>query len=169
MRLHTKTCSNWNDKILAIIWTCQICMPEAVGGKMWPWFEPDCDKSLMQLPAFGTVEVKRSFVSLFRMIYTSSDWRHLWDDSPNEWQLKFEGYSPDTSQVLIDVNEEENRQSLRYHSQKLAIACALIRASQGSPIRIYRNLRMRSDFHTYTKLISMIFVILVIMQLLVKF
>ncbi|OMO93484.1 hypothetical protein COLO4_16917 [Corchorus olitorius] len=74
-----------------------------------------------------------------------------------EWQLKFEGYSPDTSQVLLDVNEEEKKERLKGHSQKLAIAFALINTSQGSPIRIARNLRMCNDCHTYTKLISVIY------------
>ena len=62
-----------------------------------------------------------------------------------EWQLKFEGYSLNTSQVLLDVVEEEKRQRLIIHSQKLAIAFALIHTSQGSPVRIVRNIRMCSD------------------------
>jgi hypothetical protein len=74
-----------------------------------------------------------------------------------EWQLKFEGYSPDTSHVLFDVDEEEKRQRLKAHSQKLAMAFALIHTSQGAPIRIARNLRMCNDCHTYTKLISVIY------------
>ncbi|XP_057977393.1 pentatricopeptide repeat-containing protein At1g31920 [Malania oleifera] len=74
-----------------------------------------------------------------------------------EWQLKFEGYSPDTTQVLLDVDEDEKRWRLSGHSQKLAIAFALIHTSQGSPIRIVRNIGMCSDCHTYTKLISMIY------------
>jgi hypothetical protein len=74
-----------------------------------------------------------------------------------EWQLKFEGYIPDTSQVLLDVEEEEKKERLKYHSQKLAIAFGLIHTSEGSPLRITRNLRMCSDCHTYTKYISMIY------------
>lgn len=74
-----------------------------------------------------------------------------------EWQLKFEGYRPDTSQVLLDVDEEEKQQRLRYHSQKLAIAFSLINTAKGSPIRITRNVRMCGDCHSYTKLISEIY------------
>lgn len=74
-----------------------------------------------------------------------------------EWQLRFEGYEADTSQVLADVDEEEKRERLRSHSQKLAIAFSLITTAQGSMIRVVRNVRMCSDCHSYTKLISMIY------------
>lgn len=115
-------------------------------------------KGLMQMPGFSIVEVKRKFYK-----FVSQDMSHLQSEDiyemihQMEWQLKFEGYSPDTSEVLMDVQEEEKGQRLRYHSQKLAIACALINTPQGCPIKIFRNLRMCSDCHTYTKLISMIF------------
>ncbi|KAJ4950073.1 hypothetical protein NE237_026905 [Protea cynaroides] len=115
-------------------------------------------RGLIQMPGFSTVEVKRKvhkFVSqdklrpecdaVYEMIHQM------------EWQLRFEGYIPDTSQVLLDVNEEEKQQRLSGHSQKLAIAFALIHTSKGSTIRIVKNLRMCSDCHKYTKLISKIF------------
>lgn len=115
-------------------------------------------KGLIQTPGFSLVEVKRKvyrFVSqdtsfpkcdgVYEMIHQM------------EWQLKFEGYSPDTSVVLHDVDEEEKRQRLSSHSQKLAIAFVLLHTSQGSPIRIVRNIRMCSDCHTYTKFISSIY------------
>ena len=116
------------------------------------------EKGLVQTPGFSLVEAKRSvykfvsqdksqpqFDSIYGMIHQM------------EWQLKFEGYTPHTSQVLLDVDEEEKRERLKYHSQKLAIAFALIHTSEGSPIRVSRNLRMCNDCHTYTKFISMIY------------
>lgn len=75
-----------------------------------------------------------------------------------EWQLRFEGYSPETSQVaVVDGGEEEKRRALAGHSQKLAIAFGLISTHHGSPIRIVRNLRMCGDCHTYSKLVSKVF------------
>ncbi|KAF3447703.1 hypothetical protein FNV43_RR08406 [Rhamnella rubrinervis] len=71
--------------------------------------------------------------------------------------LRYTERSTNTSQVLIDVDDKEKRERLKYHSQKLAIAFALLHTSQGSPIRIARNLRMCSDCHTYAKFISVIF------------
>ena len=115
-------------------------------------------KGLSQRPGFSLVEVKRKMHR-----FVSQDAGHPQSESvyemlyQMEWQLKFEGYSPDTTQVLCDVDEEEKKQRLSGHSQKLAIAYALIHTSQGSPIRIVRNLRMCNDCHTYTKLISIIF------------
>ncbi|URE26986.1 PPR repeat [Musa troglodytarum] len=67
------------------------------------------------------------------------------------------GYTPDASQVLLDVEEEEKRRMVAAQSQKLAIAFALLNTSQGSPIRIITNLRMGKDCHTYTALVSTIF------------
>ncbi|KAA8525823.1 hypothetical protein F0562_007678 [Nyssa sinensis] len=108
------------------------------------------DKKLAQTPGFSLVEVKRNVYK-----FVSQDKSHPQCDGvyemlhQMEWQLEFEGYSPDTSQVLLDVDEEEKRQRLSRHSQKLAIAFALIHTSQGSPIRIVRNIRMCNDCHIY--------------------
>ncbi|KAK7307343.1 hypothetical protein VNO77_40310 [Canavalia gladiata] len=116
------------------------------------------EKRLVQTPGFSLVEAKRKvykFVSQDKsqpLCDTIYDMIHQM-----EWQLKFEGYKPDTSQVLLDVDEEEKRQRLKYHSQKLAIAFALIHTSEGSPIRISRNLRMCNDCHKYTRFISLIY------------
>ncbi|KAI3858498.1 hypothetical protein MKX03_018795 [Papaver bracteatum] len=116
------------------------------------------DKGLSQIPGFSTVEVKRKlhkFVSQDKSHPKSNDIYEMIHHM--EWQLKFEGYLPDLSQVLFDVDEEEKRDRLRAHSQKLAIAYALLYTSQESTIRVVKNLRMSSDCHTYTKLISKIF------------
>lgn len=113
---------------------------------------------LIQTPGFSLVEMKRKvykFVSQDKSQPHSNSIYNMIHQM--EWQLKFEGYIPDTSQVLLDVDEEEKRQRLKYHSQKLAIAFALMHTSEGAPIRISRNLRMCSDCHTYTKLISSIY------------
>ncbi|XP_042488301.1 pentatricopeptide repeat-containing protein At1g31920 [Macadamia integrifolia] len=115
-------------------------------------------RALTQTPGFSAVEVKRKVHK-----FVSQDKSHPDSDAvyemihQMEWQLRFKGYIPDTSQVLLDVNEEEKKQQLSFHSQKLAIAFALIHTSHGSTIRVVKNLRMCSDCHTYTKLISKIF------------
>ncbi|KAK9067856.1 hypothetical protein SSX86_011967 [Deinandra increscens subsp. villosa] len=115
-------------------------------------------KGLMKTPGYSLIQVKRrvyKFVSndvmrvhcegLSDMIYQM------------EQQLKFEGYSPDTSDVLLDVDEDEKKERLSRHSQKLALAFGLINTAQGSSIRIVRNMRMCKDCHNYTKYISSIF------------
>lgn len=116
------------------------------------------EKGLVQTPGFSLVEAKRMVYKFVSQDKSQPQCDSIYDMIHQmEWQLKFEGYIPDTSQVLNDVDEEEKRQRLKYHSQKLAIAFALIHTSEGSPIRISRNLRMCSDCHTYTKFTSVIY------------
>lgn len=69
-------------------------------------------------------------------------------------QMKEEGYSPDTSFVLDDVEEEEKKRILSGHSEKLAIIFGLINTSPGTPIRVTKNLRMCGDCHSASKYIS---------------
>ncbi|PIN17871.1 hypothetical protein CDL12_09472 [Handroanthus impetiginosus] len=122
-------------------------------------------KGLDHVPGSSFVEVKRKvhrFVSNDRSHPQCHEIYEMLHQM--EWQLKFEGYSPDTSEVLLDVDEEEKKDRLSSHSQKLAIAFSLINTSQGSPIRIVRNVRMCSDCHTYTKLISAIYERMIIVR-----
>lgn len=58
--------------------------------------------------------------------------------------------------VLHDVEEEEKLSHLWHHSEKLAIAFGLISTPPGTPIRIFKNLRVCGDCHTATKFITKI-------------
>lgn len=69
-------------------------------------------------------------------------------------QLKRIGYKPDTSSVFYDVEEEVKEKMLWDHSERLAIAFALISTGPGTIIRITKNLRTCGDCHTVAKLIS---------------
>lgn len=101
------------------------------------------DREVMQIPGYSRVEVKGKMHT-----FVSHDKSHPQSDEvyemlhQMEWQLRFEGYMPDTSQV---------------HSQKLAIAFALVNARNQTPIRIVTNLRTSEECHTYIALISKIF------------
>ncbi|RDX80142.1 putative pentatricopeptide repeat-containing protein, partial [Mucuna pruriens] len=64
------------------------------------------------------------------------------------------GYSPDTSEVFLDLGEEDKETALYRHSEKLAIAYALISSGPGVTIRIVKNLRMCVDCHHMAKLVS---------------
>lgn len=68
--------------------------------------------------------------------------------------LREAGYCPDSSFVLHDVDEEEKVHSLRYHSEKLAVAYGLVKLPEGLPIRVMKNLRVCGDCHSAIKLIS---------------
>ncbi|KAL5976908.1 Pentatricopeptide repeat-containing protein, mitochondrial [Asimina triloba] len=64
------------------------------------------------------------------------------------------GYLPDTNFVLHDLEREQKEESLRYHSEKLAMAFGLMSTSKEKPIRIMKNLRICGDCHTFAKLIA---------------
>lgn len=72
-------------------------------------------------------------------------------------KLKMEGYTPETNEVSLDIDEEEKESSLIRHSEKLAIAFGLINISPPTPIRIMKNLRICNDCHTAAKFISKAF------------
>jgi hypothetical protein len=74
-----------------------------------------------------------------------------------EWQLRFDGYEPDTSEVALAVGEEEKRRVAAAHSQKLAMAFGLLSTPEGTPVRVVTNLRMSKECHAYSALISEIF------------
>jgi pentatricopeptide repeat protein len=69
-------------------------------------------------------------------------------------RLKSVGYSPITSKITVDVDEEEKEQALLAHSEKLAIAFGLISLPPNLPIHIMKNLRVCEDCHSAIKLIS---------------
>uniref|UniRef100_A0ACD5VPD1 Uncharacterized protein n=1 Tax=Avena sativa TaxID=4498 RepID=A0ACD5VPD1_AVESA len=71
--------------------------------------------------------------------------------------LKNAGYVPDVTEVFVQVTEEEKQKVLYWHSEKLAVAFALLGSESGSTIRIVKNLRMCLDCHNAIKLISKLY------------
>ncbi|XP_026419291.1 pentatricopeptide repeat-containing protein At3g57430, chloroplastic [Papaver somniferum] len=70
--------------------------------------------------------------------------------------MRKEGYVPDTSCVLHNINEEEKEYLLCGHSEKLAIAFGILNTPPGTTIRVAKNLRVCNDCHLATKFISKI-------------
>ncbi|KAI3462928.1 hypothetical protein Pfo_019591 [Paulownia fortunei] len=69
-------------------------------------------------------------------------------------EIKTLGYVPDIVSELHDVEEEQKEDYLSYHSEKLAIAYALMKTPPEAPIRVIKNLRMCDDCHSAAKFIS---------------
>lgn len=69
-------------------------------------------------------------------------------------EMEKAGYVADTSFVLREVDGEEKNQTIRYHSERLAIAFGLITFPPERPIRVMKNLRVCGDCHTAIKFIS---------------
>ncbi|CAL5054888.1 unnamed protein product [Urochloa decumbens] len=116
------------------------------------------DAGLAQCPGFSAVEVRgevHRFVSQDMAHPRSRDIYEMLHQM--EWQLRFDGYEPDTSELALDVGEEEKRRVVAAHSQKLAMAFGLLSTPEGAPVRIVTNLRMSKECHAYSARISEIF------------
>ncbi|CAN6876657.1 unnamed protein product [Brassica oleracea] len=72
-------------------------------------------------------------------------------------KLRLAGYRPITTQVLLNLEEEDKENALHYHSEKIAVAFGLISTTPGKPIRIVKNLRICEDCHSSLKLISKVY------------
>nr|CAB3447775.1 unnamed protein product [Digitaria exilis] len=64
------------------------------------------------------------------------------------------GYVPDTSVVLLDMDDAEKERVLARHSEKLAVAFGLMTTPPGTTLRVMKNLRVCRDCHAVMKLIS---------------
>ncbi|CAM8912057.1 unnamed protein product [Rhodiola kirilowii] len=69
-------------------------------------------------------------------------------------KLREMGYQPDSKYALHDVELEQKETMLNFHSERLAIAFALLCSSEGSAIIVMKNLRICGDCHFAVKLIA---------------
>ncbi|MQM20117.1 hypothetical protein Taro_053132 [Colocasia esculenta] len=72
-------------------------------------------------------------------------------------KLKQAGYVPTTTEVLLDIDDEDKEDALYRHSEKLAIAFALLKTAPRTSIHIVKNLRVCGDCHTATRFISKVY------------
>ncbi|GFP84069.1 pentatricopeptide repeat-containing protein at3g22690 [Phtheirospermum japonicum] len=72
-------------------------------------------------------------------------------------RLRNEGYVPDLTNVLLDIDEREKEFLLGRHSEKLAIAFGLVSSGKGIVVRVVKNLRMCSDCHSFAKMVSRVY------------
>lgn len=68
--------------------------------------------------------------------------------------VKLIGYTPLTFNVLTNLNEEEKKEAVLWHSEKLALSYGLLSGKTGTRIHIIKNLRICEDCHTFMKLVS---------------
>lgn len=121
------------------------------------------DRGLAQTAGFSAVEVRGESHRFVSHDVSHPRTRDIYEMLHQmEWQLRFEGYRPDTSEVAlradVDVDEEEEkRRAVAAHSQKLAMAFGLLSTPEDAPLRIVTNLRMSNECHAYSAAISEIF------------
>ncbi|CAL5347445.1 unnamed protein product [Camellia sinensis] len=115
------------------------------------------DKGMRKKPACSWIEVKNKVHA-----FVAGDESHPYFDRINEVLkvllelMEREGYVPDTNEVFHDVEEEQKRDLLCSHSERLAIAFGIITTPAGMTIRVTKNLRVCVDCHVATKFISKI-------------
>ncbi|KAK6931234.1 DYW domain [Dillenia turbinata] len=129
------------------------------------WEDANClrklmkDRGILKIPGCSSIEVNnvvREFFSGDSTHSDNGDLHQALDKMVKE--LKSVGYVPDLSLVYhMDMKEEDKEISLRYHSEKLAIAYGLLNTSPGSTIRVTKNLRVCGDCHSAAKFISSVF------------
>lgn len=115
------------------------------------------ETNIVKAPGYSWIEVK-NVIHEFR----SSDRVHRDLDAIHQKlhdldrKIRVAGYVPDLEFALHDVEEEQKELILLRHSEKLAIAYALMRIPLGIPIRVFKNLRVCRDCHNAIKYISAI-------------
>ncbi|KMT06853.1 hypothetical protein BVRB_6g151940 [Beta vulgaris subsp. vulgaris] len=108
-------------------------------------------------PAYSWLEINHKM-----HIFSANDTSHpRWEDIKKKIgslsiRMEEEGYKPDTSCVVHNWDEDTRAESLKYHSERIAIAFALISTPEGTPILVMKNLRACSDCHAAIKIISKI-------------
>ncbi|CAO2185201.1 unnamed protein product [Urochloa humidicola] len=132
-------------------------------AKAGRWEDAACVKKIMRDRGVRK-EPGNSWVEIKQKIYSFSSNDHT---NPMIAQIKAElerlykemdklGYEPNTSCALHLVDDELKLESLKYHSERLAIAFALINTPPGTPIRVMKNLSACVDCHAAIKMISKI-------------
>ncbi|XXG58604.1 hypothetical protein AAC387_Pa04g0878 [Persea americana] len=114
-------------------------------------------RKLAKTPGCTLIEVGETL-----HVFTSGDRSHMRSDEIYAMLEKLTvkmteaGFQPEINAALYDVEEEEKENMVKVHSEKLAIAFALISTEPGTEIRIIKNLRVCLDCHNATKYISKI-------------
>ncbi|KAL7148382.1 hypothetical protein ABFS83_06G174600 [Erythranthe nasuta] len=115
------------------------------------------ERGVRKVPAYSWVEIARKV-----HIFSANDRSHPLNEEIRikinnlSKQMEEKGYKPDLSCVLQNVDDVMKAESLKYHSERLAIAFALISTSEGSPVLVMKNLRACVDCHAAIKVISKI-------------
>lgn len=113
------------------------------------------DSGLKKEPACSWVEIENAvhtFVANDDAHPQKEEIQRMWEKI--SVRIKEAGYVPDSRHVLLYVDQQERETKLQYHSEKLALAFALLNTSPGSTIRIKKNIRICGDCHSAIKFVS---------------
>ncbi|KAK1271532.1 Pentatricopeptide repeat-containing protein [Acorus gramineus] len=115
-------------------------------------------RGVKKTPGCSLIEVEGTIHEFFAEDTTHPRARAIYDKVEEMMgRIKSEGYRPNTAEARLDAEEDEKEASVSHHSEKLAIAFGLIQSSPGATIRVSKNLRVCTDCHSATKLISKVY------------
>ncbi|XP_051122014.1 pentatricopeptide repeat-containing protein At1g59720, chloroplastic/mitochondrial [Andrographis paniculata] len=123
------------------------------------------EKGVAKEPGCSSVEINGVVHEFF-----AGDTTHPWTNEIYRFldvideKLKVEGYAPDFSQAPFVGEADGKAQCLRLHSERLAIAYGLLNSKHGDTIRVFKNLRVCKDCHSFSKLVSKVFDVEIIMR-----
>ncbi|KAK7392607.1 hypothetical protein VNO78_21050 [Psophocarpus tetragonolobus] len=115
------------------------------------------DGGIKKEPACSWVEIENAI-----HVFVANDAAHPQKDKIHKmWEklnqkIKEIGYVADTSHVLLFVDQHDKELNLQHHSEKLALAFALLNTPPGSTIRIMKNIRVCGDCHSAIKYVSLV-------------
>ncbi|KAB2631751.1 pentatricopeptide repeat-containing protein [Pyrus ussuriensis x Pyrus communis] len=113
------------------------------------------DGTMKKLPGYSWVDVGNK-----THIFGAEDWSHPRKKEIYEKldtlldQIKKAGYDPQTDSIPHDMDDTEKEKVLHHHSERIAIAFALISMPAGKPIIVKKNIRVCLDCHSAIKCIS---------------
>ncbi|WJZ93617.1 hypothetical protein VitviT2T_012544 [Vitis vinifera] len=113
------------------------------------------DGNVKKLPGYSWVDVGYK-----THVFGAEDWSHPRKSAIYEKldtlldQIKAAGYVPRTDSVPLDMDDSMKEKLLHRHSERIAVAFALISMPIGKPIIVKKNLRVCVDCHSAIKFIS---------------
>lgn len=114
--------------------------------------------SVQKVPGSSSIEVDNAvyeFVSGDKSHPKSFEIYEMLDEILD--RLKYAGYEPITTSTTQHFDEQEKQNALATHSEKLAIAFGILSTAPGTPIRIFKNLRVCEDCHLAIKFIAKLY------------
>ncbi|XP_051124330.1 pentatricopeptide repeat-containing protein At1g20230 isoform X1 [Andrographis paniculata] len=113
------------------------------------------DKGLKKYPGCSWIEVNNKIHMLLAGDKSLPQMPQILDKLNKLYvEMKKAGYLPNIVYVLQDVEEQEKEHILCGHSEKLAVVFGILNTSQGTSLRVTKNLRICGDCHDVIKFIS---------------
>ncbi|XP_059463636.1 putative pentatricopeptide repeat-containing protein At5g52630 [Corylus avellana] len=113
------------------------------------------DDNVKKLPGYSWVDAGNK-----THIFGAEDWSHpqkkeIYEKLDSLFdQIRKAGYVPYTDSIPFDMDDSMKEKLLHHHSERIAIAFALLSIPAGKPIIVKKNLRVCLDCHSAIKYIS---------------